>query len=745
MSTIIPLRNKRLSKQYQQLQERVIELKQLALSEFDALVKTGKIKGAWDDKTWVYRNRTIYFTRPYTESGDLVTGKTPEDKKIPISGVWADVYRLFILHKIKGHKGDPKTISGLMSQIVWLGEFYGYEISSLQALNQDKLDAVIPTLEANFIRRGPFERYKTIVSFVKKFVVVNKLCRSFVPKVKMKNPALGKADATSEISANARDKKHEENIDIYIGKIKQRFEEDKRRLARGEPAKYPEPKPYYDELRLLAMPFFLALGLRIGEVCRLHKDCIGYDEETEKWFLRVLTEKGELANARPVPRKWQDVIIKSHKRIIEITEQFRSFAKDVENRKEQAFVDVLAFPDRHPMILTALEENGYSPEEYFLRNEIGTTGSIHQSGITYNSLRITKDKDGNEKRGIYADSIVGKIIAKTKPGSNTSPKIVISKAQLASQAMNYYREYQQRVFHENEVDGEVSETISSTSYSVDMPFSDFLFIVKDDMFNAGPSSIGFVPRPMIKTDLVNWLIEDSSKSKSAFRRYDIRDDNNNIVNVTSHQFRHWLTTALLRSGKNESMIDLFMGRKAGQTRQYDHRTAKERAENMRSRYMSETPPDDVLGRRVKRMRDNNVCESEIENALNHTLSVVHYTPWGTCNRDLDVSPCEKGMMCLRGEDGNGCQHFGIDPDDEEAKQSIINTKVHYETQLAALLPNYEELSHKLNKQEPLDQHVQFCIDTINGCESALRAYERAKDAKDNQIPVVQVFSPEEAL
>ena len=381
MSTIIPLRNKRLSKQYQQLQERVIELKQLALSEFDALVKAGKIKGAWDDKTWVYRNRTIYFTRPYTESGDLVTGKTPEDKKIPISGVWADVYRLFILHKIKGHKGDPKTISGLMSQIVWLGEFYGYEISSLQALNQDKLDAVIPTLEANFIRRGPFERYKTIVSFVKKFVVVNKLCRSFVPKVKMKNPALGKADATSEISANARDKKHEENIDIYIGKIKQRFEEDKRRLARGEPAKYPEPKPYYDELRLLAMPFFLALGLRIGEVCRLHKDCIGYDEETEKWFLRVLTEKGELANARPVPRKWQDVIIKSHKRIIEITEQFRSFAKDVENRKEQAFVDVLAFPDRRPMILTALEENGYSPEEYFLRNEIGTTGSIHQSSL----------------------------------------------------------------------------------------------------------------------------------------------------------------------------------------------------------------------------------------------------------------------------------------------------------------------------------------------------------------------------
>lgn len=745
MSTIATLRNKRLSKQYQQLQERVLELKQLALSEFDALVKAGRIKGAWDDKTWVYRNRTIYFTRPYTDSGELVTGKTPEDKKITIPGVWADVYRLFILHKIKGHKGDPKTISGLMSYAVWLGECCHYETSSLLALNQDKLDAVIPILEAHFVRRGPFERYKTIVSFVKKFVVVNKLCRSFVPTVNMQNPARDRADATSVISANARDKKHEENIDVYIGKIKQRFEEEKRRLARGKPAKYPEPKPYYDELRLLAMPFFLGLGLRLGEVCRLHKGCIGYDEETERWFLRVLTEKGQLANARPLPRKWQDVIIKSHKRIIEITEPFRAFAKDVESRKEQAFIDVLTFPNRYSVVTEALDDSGYCSNTHFLRSEIGKTGSVHASGLAYNSLRVSK-KDGKEYKGAYADAIVGKIVTKTSPESNSANiQVVISKEAVASLTMNYYREYQQRVFHENEVDGEVSETVSSTSYSVDMPFSDFLFIVKDDMFDGGTRSHGFVPRPMMKNEMSNWLTEDSSRSKSAFRRYDIRDDDNNIVNVTSHQFRHWLTTALLRSGKNESMIDLFMGRKAGQTRQYDHRTAKERAESIRSRYMSETPPDDVLGRRVKRMRDNNVSESEIENALNHTLSVVHYTPWGTCNRDLDVSPCEKGMMCLRGDDGNGCQHFGIDPDDEEAKQSIINTKVHYETQLAALLPNYEALSHTLNEQEPLDQHVQYCIDTINGCESALRAYERAISAKDNEIPVVQVFNPEEAV
>jgi integrase len=745
MSIVSSLQKHQQEQKYTQLVDRVAELTALAQPEFDALVSSGKIIGKWEDKTWKYRNKVIYFTRPFDNSGNLVTSKTPSENKVAIEGIWADVYRLFILHKIKGHNGNPKTVSNLIGCTAWLGEYYQYDIAVLHKLNQDRLDALVPMLESKFRERGPFERYKTIVSFVKKFLIPNKLCRSFAPSVNMKNPALARADVTSKASAKAREDKFIENIDGYIGLVKQRFDEDVRRLALRKPAKYPEPLQGYDELRLLAMPFFLALGLRIGEVCRLHKDCLGYDGTTCKWFLRVLTEKGELANARPIPRKWQDVIIRSYERILKLTEQFRAFAKDVEERGESAFVDVLDFPDRHPITSEALEKQGYPSDAYFLISEIGKSGDVHQSGLAYNAVRIRKDKDGNDVKRLYADAIVDEIKAKLKPESITTRKIVISKSKVASVAMEYYRGYQQRVYQENKIDGEISETISSTSYQVKMPFSDFLFIVKDDTFSSASKSHGFVPRPMLINEMSNWLAEDSSRSKSVFTRYDIRDADNKIVNITSHQFRHWVTTALLRSGKNESMVDLFMGRKAGQTRHYDHRTPKERAEGIRSKYLSETPPDDVLGRRVKRMRENGVSLSEIENALSHTLSVLHYTPWGTCNRDLDVSPCEKGMMCLRGEEGQGCQHFGIDPDDEEAKQSIINTKTHYETQLSVLLPNYENLLYTLNRQEPLDQHVQYCIDTIEGCDSALRAYERANLTKDNTIPIVQVFMPEESV
>ena len=261
-------------------------------------------------------------------------------------------------------------------------------------------------LESMFSARGPFERYKTIVSFVKKFLIPNKLCRSFAPSVKMRNPALDKADVTSRASAKAREDKFDENIDSYIGIVKQRFDEDAANSTWG--AANTQTKPYYDELRLLAMPFFLALGLRVGEVCRLHKDCLGYDEIIGKWFLRVLTEKGELANARPIPRKWQEVIIQSHRRILEITEPFRVFAKQVELHKEQAFIDALSFKNRNSELTASLLENGYDPEMFFCRSEIGKTGDVHPSGLTYNSLR-----DNEYRPAPYASSFAGIITSIT--------------------------------------------------------------------------------------------------------------------------------------------------------------------------------------------------------------------------------------------------------------------------------------------------------------------------------------------
>ncbi|MEH6711164.1 MAG: hypothetical protein V7733_08095 [Paraglaciecola polaris] len=733
MSGLISLTQRKQDKRLDRIFRITEDLKSTALPEFEALRITDQVQNNWSDKTWKYQNKSLYFTQPFDTSGNLVTGKTKAEHKVAVEGAWAEIIRLYMLIQIK--KGlTAKAVMSILASIIWIPESVAYDESALLTLKQSTLDEVIPFLEQHFKKRGPYERYKSIVAFTKTFLVPNRLVVGFAPKVNMLNPALKQTDVTTGEYQSRREEKYEQDIDKYFGRVKQKFDADQKRIKENETPLYPQPNPLYDELRLLAVPFLMAFGLRIGELCRLTDDCLEYDQVNEKWYLKVYTEKGALPSPRPLSRSWQEVILASYERIKALTKENRSLAKQVESLGEQAFINALSFESRPEHIDIALRDAGYEPELHFIRAEIGATGDSHPSGLTYNVLRNR-----------YKSGEIAKL--KVKPESGRSQtQLVCSKKIVAVLAMADYEFYRRAVYKENLIDSDEQGAISSLSFSVDLPFSRFLFIAKEDTFDAGNNGQGFVPKPLTAKSFANWITDDKgSRNITAFQRYDIRDDDGNIVSINTHQFRHWLTTALIRSGKNEMMVDIFMGRKPGQARQYDHRTSKERAEALRRKYLADDPPDDALGRRMRRMRENNVSYEEIETALNYTLSVVHYTPWGTCKRDLDVSPCEKGMMCLRGEDGKGCQHFGIDPDDLKAKQSIINTKIHYENQLSVLLPNYQNLMDTLNHQEPLDQHIQYCIDTVNGCDHALNAYEKASKVKENQINVVQVFVPQETV
>lgn len=713
------------------LAEHAMHLEEIALDaklEFESLVSTGVIVGMWDDHAWKYQNRTLYFTKPFDSEGNLITSTTKAEMKLPLGNVWSDILKIYTLTHIKREKSG-RYISASLGAVAWLGHITSYDPLKLIHLKQETIDRLIPLLEEHFERRGPYERLKEIVSFTKKFLIPKELCWGFLVSLNMKNPALDQMDVTNAAYQVRRNNKYEADIDRYIGLVKQRFDADQARLANNQPLIYSQTKPIYDELRLLAVPFLMAFGLRIGELCTLPMGCLQYDEINERWYLKVLTEKGELPSARPVPRMWQDIIVESYNKILKITEPFRKYAQAIERDPEQAIRAVLCFDSRPERLNEELQRLGFDPKEYFLRHEVDPVNG-HSSGLSYSSLRAT-----------YKDAHVD-LIKVTDANGRLNTASVVSKTDVVHIALKEYQLSRNRVYKENHLDKHEAGTVSSRSFSVDLPFSKMLFIAKSETFDLSSRHHGLLPKPMTVRNFTHWLTNDKgSRNLTVFERFDVRDDDGEIVSLNTHQFRHWLTTALMRSGKNEMMIDLFMGRAAGQTRHYDHRTSKERAEDIRQKYLAEDLPDDALGRRVKRMRENNVSITEIEHALNHTLSVVHFTPWGTCKRDLDVSPCEKGMMCLRGEEGHGCQHFGINPNDLEAKRSILNTLKHYENQLSVLLPDYDKLASTLNKLEPLDQHIQFCIDTIKGCEHALRAYEKAERNQGQAIDVVQVFVP----
>ncbi|EOV0110707.1 hypothetical protein ACN5WT_003097 [Vibrio parahaemolyticus] len=739
--TPIDFSSQKVNKALQTLRDRVQKERNLAQVDFNTLVSEGAITGQWDKHSWQYLGRTIYFRGCLDINGAMLTSHTKIEDSVLMQGIWGDIYRLFILRSIKKHNsGNERTIPALLSRIAWLGTSLNFDENALLSMDQSKIDALIPLLQTYYEKpRGTFERYKDSVSFIKNFVIKKSFCKTFVPKVNMKNPASERNDVTTNTKKEAKKEKHVEDIGLYFGRVKQKFDAAKRLVESGGTPDYFQPKDGYDELRLLATPFMEGLGLRIGEVLRLHKDCLGFDEDRQRYFLRVPVEKGELAFAKSIPKIWEKVIVDAHARIIKITKSHRNFARKVEQEGAQAFIDSFTFPDRPENFESTLREHGYDPDLYFARSEIGTHGDYHASGLTVSSLKESKNRQGR-----YSQSIVGKLKCKYGNERAARQRVIISKEELSKLCLKDYEDTKRMVYRAND-DVDAQEEIVSTSYTIEMPFSEFLFIARDDTFDASTKSHGLIPCPLTYRAYNRWINYDEkgSRHKTIFENYDIKDENGDVVSLTSHQIRHWVTTALIRAGKNESAIDLWMGRTPGQTRHYDHRTAKERAEAMRKRYMSENPPDDVLGRRIKRMRDNNVSLDEIETALNHTMSAVHYTPWGTCDRDLDVSPCQKGMMCLRGNDGETCNHFGIDPTDREALVNIHNTKIHYENQLSALLPNYDKLSERLNHQEPLDQHVQFCIDTVNGCLAAIKAYEENSKHESKEIPIVQVFIPED--
>lgn len=129
-------------------------------------------------------------------------------------------------------------------------------------------------------------------------------------------------------------------------------------------------------------------------------------------------------------------------------------------------------------------------------------------------------------------------------------------------------------------------------------------------------------------------------------------------------------------------------------------------------------------------RENGLSSSQIEQLVCEKLKVLHFTPWGGCSRELYISPCNKGLMCLRGfGTDSACPSFQIDPADLVARRNIEDLRHKYTQMLRVIEPRHSELAetlmHELNTSEPLDQHLAFVVDVVRGCNEALRTYDVA--------------------
>ncbi|HEL3863680.1 TPA: hypothetical protein UM690_001575 [Stenotrophomonas maltophilia] len=272
--------------------------------------------------------------------------------------------------------------------------------------------------------------------------------------------------------------------------------------------------------------------------------------------------------------------------------------------------------------------------------------------------------------------------------------------------------------------------------------SEHLIVVWDTQTSLG-NRRGFLPSPLRRPDIYRYL-SDSSIQKSIFRRANIRDDEGEVVAFSPHMIRHWVTDAMLRAGANELVVDAWMNRAPRQGRQYDHRTAKERAEQRRWMYLEKgSEPNDFLGRRVRELRSSSVSEEEIQSIIDNKLSILHVTPYGTCSRELYTSPCDKTLVCIRGFGTNhACRSFQVDVTDQDARRNIEQLRASHQRMLGVLMPNYhalgERLEAELDHSEPLDQHIEFLLDVVRSCDRVLKHYcdAQALDRRNIDMKVI---------
>lgn len=792
---------------------RLRELQRTYAKRFEILCAAGKVAGEFPGGAWTYGGRILRFdARAKPGAGRSVAQ--------PLPGVAGVLARCFMVASIDKEL-TCEHVYGLLHGVRFVAQVTGGGAETWLALTPHLLNRVTANARRNVAESTGYVRACAVASFV---AFLNEtrtgiderastlLGRYIGWRHRIKNPARPRIDV--DAASPLANRKYVPNLHRALGEARSRI--------RMNPEL--EPSPGFDLIRLEALTFAMATGMRIGELCSLSVRCLETHEGIGASFLRVATEKGQPPSARPIAEVWSAAVFDAFDYLLERCSAARQRAREIETGgfefvTERLRMARLARPI-DPAFQAQLEVSRLSPDEHFQTEEVANaldlsdkeffpggrfndcvvelprmvaarvvqwmdarldawdwfdysvparqprndprTGQVGSRTLSAQRISVYAGSGASclkkaswfvgELRSLLVDlsmagafegrrpaiarvkglkrrwSVIRRIALSNVGGPHcTAVDVVKLKASLAERyRADLVRHYKELVFYD---DKGTPVTKSWLRPGVPERLSEHLIVVWENEFS-GYATKGVLPRPISRADFYHY-ISKNARRQTIFERLSILDESGQPYSISPHQIRHWVTTAIFRSGPSEMMVDLWMGRERGQSRIYDHRTAKERAEVIRERYLSGEPPDDYLGRQVRLWSESGIGPEQLEEHIRSRLRVLHFVPTGGCSRELFLAPCTKGLMCLRGfGTGTVCPSFHIDVDDEGARESIIALKDQYSAMLVALYPMAPALEvafmDELNSSEVLDQHLIHIREVIRGCEQALAAYERAK-------------------
>ncbi|GHO77212.1 hypothetical protein KSD_49830 [Ktedonobacter sp. SOSP1-85] len=171
--------------------------------------------------------------------------------------------------------------------------------------------------------------------------------------------------------------------------------------------------------------------------------------------------------------------------------------------------------------------------------------------------------------------------------------------------------------------------------------SETLFIVYARSFHSAALPNPLLVEPLFGHDLSSFMA-GHDRQKSAFERFDIREEHGDFCRITSHQFRHWLNDLADKGGLPANQQTRWFGRENPKdTQAYQHANFEERLQWVKDG-----------------IRNGEVCgtiahvyfalpEDERDIFLEGQIQAVHFTPLGLCLHDFAIDPCSYYLNCTR--------------------------------------------------------------------------------------------------
>lgn len=431
-----------------------------------------------------------------------------------------------------------------------------------------------------------------------------------------------------------------------------------------------------DRLSICACVIAACTGLRVGELLTLPENCL--TERDGALFVSYWVEKNtnrEMVQYK-VPRRARDLVLEAVTEARALTSANRDRAREIE-----------ASPASPPV-------PGYAPSDRMTPQEVaallGTSSSKTSAVATQIRRKHRKDPQTGDKYFLASD-LSAYLAAVQGP-------LWVVKATAGTQWL-----------------------------------SGSLFVTTKNAFHHGSrSTINLVVEP-VKEQALNgflggvWESTDGPEDgavlregkwwvktkKSVFDRFGLTDDDGSPIEITSHQFRHWITTQARAGGASSALVKRWQNRShSGDISAYEHMTMEQRVATLRKNIESGKVTGDVADTYFALVAD--VRDAFLENQLQY----VHVTPMGLCVHDYGASPCPSFMACLKGDCG-ACGDYLHDKSDpgQVAQLELLETRTQsvLQAELALATEREEHLSENWITEQ---QQVLANIRTIRAADGS---------------------------